>query len=289
MKGVAIGALSAIALIVIAVTAAFFVILYQGKRIQVGDPQYVAMGSSFAAGIGLGKRASGSPIACMRTIGGYPSLVSEILGLPLVDVSCSGATTAHVLRGGQYFHRAQIDALTPRTRLVTITSGGNDIRYVADLSASAARNTRSVIGWIAKFFVSDPLPPSRRDYAKVSADLISFVQQVRRRAPHALVVIVTYPTILPPSGTCERLSLSADEVKTMRKVGERLAEATRDAAVKSGATLIDMQSLGVDHHACSRSPWVNGWIDADGTQFHPTHLGAEAMAQAIVQTVRPHL
>jgi lysophospholipase L1-like esterase len=288
MRSVAVGALVVIGLIAVALAAGFFLILYQGKRTPVGDPHYVAMGSSFAAGIGLGARAAGSPIACMRTVEGYPSRVSKLLNIPLVDVTCSGATTEQVLRGGQYFQRAQLGALRPETRLVTITSGGNDIRYVGDLSFVAARNMRSVTGWLMRRFWNGPLQPSQRGDEKVRQDLSLFVRQVRRRSPDALVVIVTYPRILPPSGTCPRLNLSEDEADRMREVGERLAAATREAANESGATLVDMESLGIGHHACSAIPWVNGWIDAHGTQFHPTLAGAQAMAEAVAQAVRSH-
>ena len=79
------------------------VLLHQGRRKPRGTPQYVALGSSYAAGIGLGKRAPGSPVACFRSVNDYPQQLARILGLSLVDVTCSGATTKHVLLGRQYF------------------------------------------------------------------------------------------------------------------------------------------------------------------------------------------
>ena len=71
----------------------------------------------------------------------------------------------------------------------------------------------------------------------------------------------------------------------MRDVAEQLADATRAAASDSGAALVDMQRLGIDHHACSAAPWVNGWIDAQGTRFHPNLLGARATAEAVAKAV----
>ena len=54
----------------------------------------------------------------------------------MVDVSCSGATTAHILKrwGGL---PPQIDAVTPAARLVTVTIGGNDVGYVGGLMAAS--------------------------------------------------------------------------------------------------------------------------------------------------------
>ena len=288
MARIVTGGLIVIGAMLILALAAFLLILYQGKRQPAGDPVYVAMGSSFAAGIGLGARVPDSPIACMRTLGSYPQQISKMLSLPILDVTCSAATTGHVLHGGQYFQHAQVDALRPETKLVTITSGGNDIRYVGDLSFIAARNTRSISGWLMQQFWAGPLRPDQRDYDKVHRDLVSVADEVRTRSPKALLVFVTYPAILPSSGTCARLNLSQEDAAVMRLVGEQLADATRDAARESGAVLVDLRSLGADHHACSQAPWVNGWRDAQGTQFHPTRLGAQAAAEAVVQAIGLH-
>jgi len=55
--------------------------------------------------------------------------------LSLVDVTCSGATTADVLRAGQFDQPAQLDAVSDETQLVTVTIGGNDVFYMANLIA----------------------------------------------------------------------------------------------------------------------------------------------------------
>lgn len=286
MRLLKLGCIGLVGLALVGGLLIFTLLVYEGKRRPSGDPTYVAMGSSFAAGIGLGVRAPDSPIACMRTLNGYPRQLARLLGLPLLDVTCSGATTDHVLRGGQFFQRAQLEALTSATRLVTITTGGNDIRYVGDLSFIAARNATSLSGWLMRRFWGGPAHAGQRDYEKVRRDLIAFVGEVHRRAPAARVIIVTYPMILPFSGICPKLNISAQEADDMRAVGERLAAATRKAALESGALLVDIQRLGADHHACSAEPWVNGWIDAQGTQFHPTEKGARAMAEAVAQMLR---
>ena len=265
-------------IIVFGAMAVVALVAWQGRRVPQGDPHYVAMGSSFAAGIGLGPRAPGSPIACMRTINGYPQQLARLLHITILDVTSSGATTAHILHGGQYFQRAQLDAVTAATQLVTITSGGNDIGYVGGLSAMAARNSPTFVGWVLRHMRRAPQP---RDYDAVRRDLTAVVTEVRRRAPRARVVLVTYPTILPPSGTCARLNLTEGEVRDMREVGDQLAQATAAAAAQTGALLVDMNRLGADHHACSAQPWANGWVDVHGTPFHPTLLGAQETAAAI--------
>jgi len=279
------GCLVVAGLLVLVVLAGVLLIYIQGRKQPSGDPQYVAMGSSFAAGLGLGPRAPGSPIACVRTINGYPSQLAALIKSPLLDVSCSGATTAHILRGGQFFQRPQLDAVTSGTKLVTITSGGNDVDYVAGLSFDAAQNGSSFSSRLARLFLRPPASRGTGDFEKVRRDLAEVVAQLRQRAPAAIVVLVTYPTILPPAGTCQRLNLSDDQARLSRKISEQLADATRAAAHDSGALLVDMHRLGIDYHACSPTPWVNGWKDVRGAPFHPTMLGARATAQAIAATL----
>lgn len=277
----------ALSLLIVAVLSVG-VLVYQGKRKPVGDARYVALGSSFAAGIGLGPRVPGSPFVCMRSANGYPGQLSRLLGLPLLDMSCSAATTAHVLRGGQIFQGAQLAALTSATELVTLTTGGNDVRFIGDTSFLAARRSGAVTGWLLRKLWNGPLRPEQRDFAGLHRDLIATFAEIRRRAPRARIVVVTYPLVLPPEGSCARLSLDPAEVAAMRTVGERLAEVTRSAAHQGGVVVVDLQRLGATHHACSAEPWVNGWQDAQGTQFHPTIAGARAAAAAIAAALGAH-
>lgn len=253
---------------------------WQGRSKPQGKPQYVAMGSSFAAGIGLGPREPGSPLVCVRSINGYPQQLARLTGLSLLDVACSGATTTHVRSGGQAFLAPQLDALSPATELVTMTVGGNDINYVGDLMYFAGSKDSSLSGRAMRLVSDPPATADRRNYAALERDLIAILAEIRRRSPRARTVVVTYPTILPPHGSCAKLGISAAEAAMMRAVAERLAAVTRAAARKSGAILVDMDKLGAGHDACSREPWVNGWVDPVGTAFHPTLEGATAVARA---------
>ena len=87
--------------------------------------QHVALGSSFAAGPGIPQQAA----TCGRSDHNYSHLVAATLGLMLTDVSCSGATTGHILDTPQGEAPPQLSALQAETALVTLTIGGNDISY----------------------------------------------------------------------------------------------------------------------------------------------------------------
>lgn len=253
---------------------------YQARQQRETNGQYVALGSSFAAGIGLGPRAPGSPLVCVRTASGYPNLLARMLGLKLVDRSCSGSTTAHVLRKGRFFLTPQLDAVGPETVLVTITSGGNDVGYIGDLTFAAG-----AAGQLGKLFWKGPQPVEQRDFAQVTENLVGVVEVIKIRAPKAKVVLVSYPTVLPASGTCDTLGITDEMANTTRQVAGKLEAATLAAAEQSGATYVDMAAISIGHDACSATPWVNGAGRGGGTPFHPNAAGAKATAQAIFAAV----
>ena len=98
-------------------------------------PFYLALGSSFAAGLGLGPRDPASPYISMRSVNGYPQILARRLNLPsFADMSSSGSTLRHVLHGGRMGLGPQINALDLETGLITLTAGGNDVRFVGDLT-----------------------------------------------------------------------------------------------------------------------------------------------------------
>ncbi len=268
--------LLAIALVVLGVG-----ILYvQGRKQPDTSAEYVALGSSFAAGLGLGPRTPGSPIICQRSVNGYPQQLARMTGLSLTDMSCSGATTRHVLHGGQVFLGPQVDALGPATKLVTLTAGGNDVSYVGDLTAIAYRRRGGVAGFVAGLFWKGPQSLEERKFDQLQTDLVKTLREIRRRAPNAHIMMVTYPTILPPAGTCLSLGIGEGDAALMRRVGARLADVTRAATQLADVTLIDMHQLS-GHDACATNPWVNGAAPKQGAPFHPTLAGAHAVAEQI--------
>ncbi|RYE64673.1 MAG: SGNH/GDSL hydrolase family protein [Oxalobacteraceae bacterium] len=256
------------------------VLFYQGKSKPETTGEYVALGSSFAAGLGLGPQVAGSPLICMRSANGYPHRLARRLGLSLVDMSCSGSTTDHILRGGQVFLGPQLDAIGPKTQLVTITSGGNDVSYVSDLTLASGRG-----GVLGKLFWKGPKPLAERNFQGVSNNFLSIVTEIRKRAPSAKIVIVGYPAIVPIRGSCRKLGVKPEIVDLARDLAARLDKAARSAAERGGALFADMGSRGADHDVCSSMPWVNGANPSNGAPFHPTAQGAEAVADAVVDVL----
>lgn len=240
MGNVRKGCLGLLAIILVLAFTAFAIVLYQGKREPEGNPQYVALGSSFAAGAGLGALQDGSPYLCARSTGGYPQKLAKSLNLSIVDRTCGGAITDHVLYGGQFFQNPQVESIGADTRLVTVTVGGNDIGYVGDLSMLAARQTDSLFGRTTRQLWSGPTPSKDRGYGELETELEELFRTIRKKAPAATLVVASYPAIVPEDATCPAIAMTAAEAVVMHDVGDQLSELTRRAAEKTEAVFVDM-------------------------------------------------
>ena len=272
-----------------AVIGAYAILRFMRKPTSVGS-FYVALGSSYAAGFGLGRRAPGSPFISRRSNHGYPQQLARLLRVPsFTDMTSSGSTVLQVLHGGQMWLGPQLDALGPETRLVTMTAGGNDIGYVGDLLSMALGDRPGLIGSVVRLIRKPPRPVNGRNFDALTESFTATMLEIVRRSPRARVVVATYPSVLPASGTCPTLGITDQQSSLMRSVVDRLAEVTRDAASVVGATLVDMTASSAGHDACSADPWLNGFRPRVGADFHPNLAGARATAQAIAAELeRPH-
>ncbi|MGB8405014.1 MAG: SGNH/GDSL hydrolase family protein [Mycobacterium sp.] len=252
-------------------------------------PRYVALGSSMAAGPGIAPSAPGAPGRSGRSAVNYAHLVAQQLGYHLVDVTFSGATTAHVLSERQFGVSPQIQALDGTEDLVTVTIGGNDAGYVPMLAAACLpRVLRSVplLGGVLR----GQLDHAARDRALdvVGESLKTVGREVRLRAPKARVLFVDYLTLLPPAGTPAPPIADAD-AEFGRHVAARLAELTATAAAETGCELIPAAAASIDHHAWSADPWTTSFylpLPGRVAPLHPNAAGMRSVAALIVKALQ---
>lgn len=279
-----VGIAARILIILGAALSVFLAHMYVEGRPTQGRPQYVAMGSSFAAGPAITEYADDSPWFCARSKDNYAHQLARLRGLSLVDVSCGGATTDHVLEGGQFLQPAQIDAVTAQTELVTVTIGGNDVRYLANLMAMGCNGrTPWYLHWIGGCTVRS-IESIEQRFPRLLDQLVRIIDEVRRRAPKATIVLVNYPSVLPQGGTCERLGINADQVAQMRGIADQLAQVTYAAAEGHGALLMDAERISRGHDVCAPDSWMVGMHPAGGLRaapLHPTLAGMTAIAQGL--------
>ncbi|MBB5977726.1 GDSL-type esterase/lipase family protein [Kribbella solani] len=242
--------------------------------------RYVALGSSFAAGPGI------------RSGGNYPHLVAAELGLALTDVTCSGATTAHVLDTPQDDAPPQLDAVMPDTSLVTITVGGNDLEYVGTFlrgSKPATLLGRRVANRIRArvSYLKDDAA-----YQAVAESLTIIVERTQERAPDARILLVDYLTLVGPA-TRPRLDvpLNEEQLPSIAMMADGLADAFAKAAAATGADLIAASAASKDHAIGTPEPWTTGFTMlppnlGSFVPYHPTAAGMKAVADLITERIR---
>ncbi|WP_068188851.1 SGNH/GDSL hydrolase family protein [Mycobacterium sp. UM_CSW] len=249
--------------------------------------RYVALGSSMAAGPGIRPRAEGAPLWSGRSARNYPHLVADRLSLKLVDVTFSGATTAHVLADHQRGWPPQITALDGSEAVVTVTIGGNDVGYVPLLMAAslppAARRLPLLGGLISELLDRDTRD---RALADVFDSLCAVGAAVRQRSPKARIVFVDYLTILPPADAPAPPLRQAD-ADLGRHVAATLERRTADAAAATGCEIVGAAAASRDHHAWSAEPWTTTparyGVSLPGrpAPLHPNEAGMRAVADLL--------
>lgn len=245
---------------------------------------YVAMGSSFAAGPGLLPHATEAPTRCGRSTRNYAQQLAALRGLTLADVSCSAATTQAILAPWKELP-AQIDAVGPATRLVTVTIGGNDVGYVGRLLHASCRQLAE-LGRVAADRCRPANEATDADFAALGLSMRAIAAAVRARAPQAQLVFVDYLTLLPPSQTCAATPLTAAEADQARATAARLLALTAEVAKASDARLLSASSLSAGHDACAAEPWVWGYPAPDRqAPYHPSLAGMSALARALDESL----
>ncbi|WP_431950854.1 SGNH/GDSL hydrolase family protein [Nocardia lijiangensis] len=270
--------------------------------------RYVALGASYAAGPGL------TPVldeGCLQSSSNYPGQLAEALGLSLVDVTCSGATTANVLHEPQRLPSGpvmppQIGAVTADTELVTITIGGNDLGLIGGMIARSCGpglvGALPVVAFLASevctSVLGDSGDPTAADFARVRQPIAEVVRAVQSKAPNATVLLVEYLPVLDRDGAaCAKVPLSQPDAQSARRTYDRLIAETRAAASETGVATVAIPNAD-DHNACAATPWTYGFnspLDSDApdvglvatiaSSYHPTAAGMSAVADQLVRTI----
>ncbi|GGF31143.1 SGNH/GDSL hydrolase family protein [Subtercola lobariae] len=248
------------------------------RELKPGD-RYVALGSSFGAGPGIPPRVEGAPRASGRSANNYAHLLAARLELDLDDVTFSGATAAEMLAAG-----GQIEAVTETTRLVTVTGGGNDVGYIPGLVAASVPRFLRVLPSIRRG-LADTNGTGHLDerFDQLTQTLTSLVREVRRRAPHSIIVLVDYVTLVPADESIATPPLSSGAAHWGRTMAARLVEVTRAVAAAEGCLYAAASDISASHHAFSAEPWSKHFHYSlrGGAPYHPNAAGMAAIAALV--------
>jgi lysophospholipase L1-like esterase len=218
---------------------------------------YVALGDSYSAGVG----APGQSGLCLRSPNGYPGRWNAANDpASYRSVACAGATT-DTLRA------TQLSALTSGTDLVTLTIGGNDAGF------APAVITCTVVGDSACLATVEAFGDYTRDH--LPAKLDGTYRDIRRKAPHARVIVLGYPILFDDTAqSCGVGGMSITKRKSLNKGNAELNAMVKERAQAAGFTWSAVADEFAGHGICSADPWLHGLTALPPTNsFHPNNNG----------------
>ncbi|GAA2334093.1 SGNH/GDSL hydrolase family protein [Dactylosporangium salmoneum] len=233
-------------------------LLASSPAAAAASDRYVALGDSYASGVGADSYTSESG-SCQRSSNGYPALYNtNVHPAAYRSVACSGATTADVVN-------SQLSALSTSTTLVSVTVGGNDIGFSSIMTTCVLSGESDCIAAVAaaETKVRNELP----------AKLAGVYNGIRSHAPSARVVVVGYPVFYQLGTVC--IGLSANSRAKIDEGINLLDDVIKTAAAAAGATFADVRSQFVGHQLCS---YGDKWLHALNyvnlsVSYHPTAAG----------------
>ncbi len=254
-----------------------------------------ALGSSFAAGPTLEPVADR---AAMRSARNYPHLLAESLGAELVDLTVSGATVATVLDSPQVIapgvsFAPQVTGMPADADLVTVTAGGNDLRFIGSMlyTAWSRHDPTGPMAAMMRPDYAGGIPVATPAAVRAVADgLAAVVDAIRSRAQRARIVLVDYLTVLDPDSRSGMVAYRDEELSAFRGLQAALADGIAGAAERSGADLLAVSELSRGHGVGSAEPWVCDFIAEPrrtAGSFHPNPAGMRAVADALVRRLTP--
>lgn len=222
---------------------------------QADTLEYVALGDSAAAGPLIPNQDPA--LWCLRSDSNYPRVAAKQLGARLTDVTCSGATTDH-FAGRQFgFVRPQYEALKQSTDLVSITIGGDD-------QVAAA-----IAAWAPEFGAA--------------------LDEVKRRAPQAKVLVTGYGTYVRPGGCHPVQPIWARDADYVQGSVDLLSATAKAEAEKRGATYVDLAAVSVGHDTCAAPAdrYLEGLVPTTiAAPLHPNAAGMKAFGTAVAHAAR---
>lgn len=214
--------------------------------------QYASLGSSYAAGPGLKTN--------------YPHLIATALSANLTDLSVSGSVLKDI--------SSQIAGIPSNTNIVTLTSGGNDLNYVAGLGAHVA-------------------PVQTVTESELTTRFTTALDSIHTKAPNATVYVVEYLTMLSTSTKPDvDVPFNSTEITKFEAIFSKLKMAT-EASVQgreAWVVVVPVSEKSVGHALGSNETlWVNGASVPDGAGgvgWHPNTAGTQFVADLAVGMIR---
>jgi lysophospholipase L1-like esterase len=248
--------------------------------------RYVALGDSAASGP-LIPAPDTSALGCFRSTNNYPKQVAAQLGVPITDVTCSGADSGDMTNSQSTDLGSvppQFDALGADTTLVTVQIGGNDTGLVG-LAESCVNLLPDPFGDSCR---AENTSGGRDVYgeriAAFASTMGAVLDGIHQRAPSASVFAVGYTTYLRRNGCYPKEPVWARDANYVQDKIDQLNQVIASAAAGHGASYVDIRTPGIGHDVCQSSSlrWVEGFTPGNvAAPLHPNRTGMNGMAAVV--------
>jgi lysophospholipase L1-like esterase len=227
---------------------------------------YVALGDSFAAGVGTRTYYTASA-GCYRSPKSYPALVAARSRLRLTFAACARARTSDVLA-------RQVRSLRRSTAYVTLTIGGNDLGFAQVLSTCARPS------WLGN--CDKAVNRARRQlHSTLPRRLDAVLAAIRSRSPHARVVVTGYPRLFGGQDCSALTFFSGSERRRLNTATDELDAVIRARTRAARLRYVSPAGVFRGHAWCARDAWVNGSSRPFVNSYHPNLRGHAAYARVV--------
>ncbi|HKO28419.1 MAG TPA: SGNH/GDSL hydrolase family protein [Solirubrobacteraceae bacterium] len=300
---------------------------------------YVSLGDSYSAGEGLGDYEPGSHVdqsqcrvsvlghcvyhkdpkvidGCDRSSSAYNSTVGGAYHFSggKQTWACSGSITRDIYDGpgdpncsqghasGSYGEGCQVDRVNANTSLVTMTIGGNDAGFANDLKNCYMAERP---GGAHEAGCTGQQSAIDGEINDMGPRLVAALEAIKARAPHARIIILTYPRPFPENptqtGACltlgvsvasYHLCLSPGDQRFLNDEAAKLDTAVCSAAESAGVGAECVNAYNAfagcemtDAHSCLQAPTahISGStvIGINSGAYHPTAQGQQILGALI--------
>jgi lysophospholipase L1-like esterase len=247
-----------------ALPAALAAVLAAPTAQAAAPVDYVALGDSYSSGTGAPPYTGGT---CFRSSRGYAQLWADTHAVSSFRyAACGGATTDSMTN--------QFASLDAGTDLVSITIGGNDVGFASTMITCVTASDTSCVNAVNEGIAeADTVLPAKLDATYAT---------IRDRAPNATVVVLGYPRLVEPNGSC----LNATKRAALNRGADSLHAVISARAAAAGVRYVDARTHFAGHGACGSSPWINQFSLLRLVEsFHPNANGYRLGYLALLNSV----
>jgi lysophospholipase L1-like esterase len=233
---------------------------------QAAASDYVALGDSYASGVGTRSYLPDSG-SCQRSTYAYPYIDAGRIGANLKFQACSGARVADVSNN-------QLGPLNSGIELVTVQVGGNDAGFSSVITECAKPSWLSNCdGAInnAQNIINNTLP----------SRLNALYSTIHSRASAARVTVVGYPRLFNGEDCNAGTFFSSAEMTRLNATADLLNSKIAARASAAGFAFVNPTSAFIGHAVCGDPEWINGLSNPVSESYHPNRTGQTAYANLV--------